>query len=149
MTSTWFRRRPFIAAILAFIYPGLGHVYLRAWLRALAWFGLAVLTAMLVIPESAITAFRTGGFQGLLQASGSFPMEVTLSLLVVRVLNVVDAYLTGLRQSPGEGIREVEGPTCPECGKELDEDLDFCPWCTARLTDREDEEDEVEPATSR
>ena len=24
---------------------------------------------------------------------------------------------------------------CPHCGKELDPDLDFCPWCTTRLAD--------------
>jgi endogenous inhibitor of DNA gyrase (YacG/DUF329 family) len=27
---------------------------------------------------------------------------------------------------------------CPECGKELDPELDFCPWCTTRF----DEESE-------
>ncbi|WP_049986392.1 DUF7575 domain-containing protein [Halobellus rufus] len=30
--------------------------------------------------------------------------------------------------------------SCPNCGKELDPELDFCPWCTTRLdsTDRTD-----------
>ncbi|MFW6385035.1 MAG: DUF7575 domain-containing protein [Halodesulfurarchaeum sp.] len=148
MTSSWFRRRPFVAAVLAFVYPGLGHLYLRAWLRAIAWFGLAILTAMLVMPESAVDAFRSGGLQGLLEASQSFPLEASLSLLLVRVLNVIDAYLTGLRESSGPGPRdEVQGPTCPECGKELDEDLSFCPWCTTRLPN--EDEDDAEPVTSR
>ena len=147
MSSRWIRRRSIIAAILAFLYPGLGHLYLRTWLRAIAWFGLAIVTAMLVIPESAVTAFQNSGIDGLLQASRSFPIEATVSLMLVRMLNVVDAYLTGLRTA-GEGPGQTpEGPTCPECGKELDEDLDFCPWCTARL-DEYDEED-VDPTVYR
>ena len=150
MQRSWIRRRPLIASILAFVYPGLGHLYLRAWIRAVAWFGLALVTAMLVIPESALTAFESGGLQGLLEASESFPIEVTLSLLVVRVLNVIDAYLTGLRMDrPVETETDSPASTCPECGKELDEDLDFCPWCTTRLTEEEEEGEDGESTIVR
>ncbi|SDX64389.1 DUF7575 domain-containing protein [Halobellus clavatus] len=34
---------------------------------------------------------------------------------------------------PVESAGSTDGGTCPSCGKELDPDLDFCPWCTARL----------------
>ena len=150
MQRSWLQRRSLIASALAFVYPGLGHVYLRAWIRAIAWFGLALVTAAMVVPESALTAFRTGGLSGLLEASQNFPIEVTLSLFVVRILNVIDAYLTGLRHSSQPEAEaeatETSAGTCPECGRELDQDLDFCPWCTTRL---DDEPEDPEPITPR
>ena len=142
MQSSLLRRRPLIAGLLGFLYPGLGHLYLRAWVRAIAWFALALVTAAMVVPESAIAAFQQQGIEGLIAASRDFSLEVTGSLLVVRVLNVVDAYLTGLRQERAT----VESPTetaatCPNCGGELDEDIDFCPWCTVELSEFETEEE--------
>ncbi|MFW6265435.1 MAG: DUF7575 domain-containing protein [Halanaeroarchaeum sp.] len=149
MQSSLIRRRPIIAGLLGFLYPGLGHIYLRAWLRAIAWFALALVTAAMVVPESAVTAFQQTGIEGLISASRDFSMEVTGSLLVVRVLNVVDAYLTGLRQErAAERQITAETPTCPNCGGELDADIDFCPWCTTELSEFETEvtpEDEEEP----
>jgi len=146
-------RRGIIAAVLGFVYPGLGHVYLRRWLRAVAWFVLALVTAALVVPEAAYQAFQTDGLGGLMEASESFGLNVTLSLLAVRVLNMVDAYLVAARESaaitervptPGDAdvgnVRKAgDAGTCPECGKELDSDLDFCPWCTARLDRQTDD----------
>ncbi|MFC3478418.1 zinc ribbon domain-containing protein [Halobacterium litoreum] len=138
-------RRGVIAAVLGFVYPGLGHVYLRKWVRALSWFVLAIATAALVVPTSAYEAFNARGAQGLLEASESFGIEVTLSLLAIRLLNVADAYLVAVRESEStargatgdaggsESPPEPAAETCPSCGKELDEDLDFCPWCTQRL----------------
>jgi hypothetical protein len=125
-------RRGLIAGVLGFLYPGLGHAYLRAWIRAVAWFGLAVVTAALVVPDSAYQAFEARGFQGVLDASESFGSRVTLSLLLVRLFSVVDAYVLAVKQS-SPATAETDAATCPSCGKELDEDLDFCPWCTQRL----------------
>jgi hypothetical protein len=125
-------RRGLIAGVLGFLYPGLGHAYLRAWIRAVAWFGLAVVTAALVVPDSAYQAFEARGFQGLLDVSESFGSRVTLSLLLVRLFSVVDAYVLAVKQS-SPATAETDASTCPACGKELDEDLDFCPWCTQRL----------------
>ena len=34
-----------------------------------------------------------------------------------------------VKSAVGSGSAE----TCPNCGKELDPELDFCPWCTTRL----------------
>jgi len=125
------RWRPWIAAFLAFVYPGLGHLYLRAWFRMLVWFGLAVLTAALVIPQTAVSAFQTGGVAALAAATQGLTFTTLLPLFVVRVLNVVDAYLTGTRQNDRTAVQE--GEQCPACGRPLDGDLDFCPWCTTRL----------------
>lgn len=146
VAGTVVNRRGVLAAVLGFVYPGLGHVYLRKWMRALSWFLLAVATAALVVPPSAYEAFNARGVQGLLDASESFGLEVTLSLLAIRLLNVVDAYIVAVRQSAaaarevaestGETVPggDAEAPeTCPACGKELDAELDFCPWCTQRL----------------
>jgi hypothetical protein len=140
-------RRGVIAAILGFLYPGLGHVYLRKWVRALSWFVLALATAALVVPDAAYQAFQSEGVSGLMEASESFGLEVTLSLLAIRLLNVVDAYMIAARQASAAAVEDVtpdeageangavvsEPGECPACGKELDEDLDFCPWCTTRL----------------
>lgn len=143
---TWFTRRSLVASTLALVYPGLGHLYLRAWLRAIAWFVVALIAAAMVMPESAYAAYEAEGFSGLLEASQNLPMDVILSMLVVRVLNAVDAYLTGLQQSVTKAEPETAAGTCPECGKELDEELDFCPWCTTRL---ETEDTEPEPTARR
>ncbi|MBS3760452.1 MAG: zinc ribbon domain-containing protein [Halodesulfurarchaeum sp.] len=119
--------------MLALVYPGLGHVYLRAWLRAIAWFVVALIAAAMVMPESAYAAYEANGFSGLLEVSQNLPMDVLLSMTVIRVLNALDAYLTGLQTAAKEAAEPEAANTCPECGKELDEDLDFCPWCTTRL----------------
>lgn len=118
--------------MFAFLYPGLGHLYLRAWLRAIGWFVLAIAAAALVVPESAVVAYQQGGLEALYAASQDFGTDVFVSLLGIRLLNVVDAYLTAVRQRQSAEAA-VEANTCPSCGKELDPDLDFCPWCTTRL----------------
>ncbi|MFB6111017.1 MAG: hypothetical protein ABEJ35_00610 [Halobacteriaceae archaeon] len=148
------QRRPWLAALLSFIYPGAGHVYLRAWGRALAWFALAMLTAAVIIPENVLQAGEQGGFRAFYDAFvGLDPMTI-LPLFIVNGLNVVDAYLSARRANrrhqastllPGRGNSSNEEPApaatdahptpgdCPNCGRELDADLDFCPWCTTRL----------------
>ena len=134
-------RRGALAAALGFLYPGLGHVYLRRWVRALSWFALALAVAAVVVPSSAYEAFQSGGLSGLLDASESFGVEVTLSLFAVRLLNVADAYLVAVRQAAASAAEHVptagEHATCPNCGGELDKELDFCPWCTQRLETEE------------
>jgi hypothetical protein len=161
------RRRPWLAALLAVIHPGAGHLYLRAWLRALAWFALALLVATVVVPESVVTAFEDGGFGAFYDALAEVETMTLFPLFVVNALNVVDAYLTARRINAGAagsslfdrtGLLGSDDPTetadparpdesagtCPNCGGELDADLDFCPWCTMRLSqDGEGEEPSV------
>jgi predicted amidophosphoribosyltransferase len=56
---------------------------------------------------------------------------VTIGSVVITTLNVVDAYWLAVNENQ---TQEVEaGMTCPNCGKELDEDIDFCHWCTTQL----------------
>ena len=121
--------------------------------RGLGWFVAAVaVSAVFVPPEAART---------LLEGSGG-DLGTLAPLIAVGVASVADAYvLARLRQQEihdgvgnttpsslgaeetdaitGDGSVETRTTTdvdaeCPECGKELDPDLDFCPWCTTRLT---------------
>ncbi len=124
-------RRALIAGVFAVIYPGLGHVYLREWLRALSWFGLALLTAALVVPADIITAYETGGLSRLVEASRSLPLASLSALLLVRLLNVIDAVRLAL--APRRTATSSDGLTCPHCGGEVDPQLDFCHWCTTEL----------------
>ncbi len=125
-------KRAVIAGFLGMVYPGLGHVYLREWLRALAWFGVAVATAALVVPDSAIEAARTGGLDAIIEASRNLPSNTVLALLLVRVVTAIDAVLIALDLGPTTDDESGE-LTCPNCGRELDKDIEFCHWCTVRV----------------
>lgn len=136
------RKRPWLAAVLSILYPGLGHLYLRSWLRAVVWFLLALMTASLVLPESVANAYETGGFEAMVSAMQAVPLATMAPVLVVSGLCVLDAYVSARRDiAYGVGGSEPPENACPVCGKELDEELDFCPWCTTRI--------EWEESTSR
>ena len=124
-------RRALVAGVFAVIYPGLGHVYLREWLRALSWFGLALLTAALVVPADVLAAYQSGGLDGLAAASQSLPLASLVALLLVRLLNVIDAVRLAL--VPRRAGGDPDAVACPQCGGEVDPQLDFCHWCTAEL----------------
>ncbi|GAA0661263.1 zinc ribbon domain-containing protein [Natronoarchaeum mannanilyticum] len=129
------RKRPLIAAALS-LYPGLGHAYLRRWLRALLWFGLVVSAVAFVAPEAALDG-SVGVFEGAQMISGNLSTVEEFALVSILGFSMLDAYLLaehGERQSD-DGV-----PTCPHCGQELDEDLDFCHWCTSRLDEPTEEE---------
>ncbi|MGQ4554449.1 DUF7575 domain-containing protein [Halobellus sp. GM3] len=167
-------KRPWLAALLATLATGLGHVYLRRWKRGLGWFTAAVAVSVLFVPPEATQELFSGGGNPVALAPA----------LAVGVASVADAYVlarsqqrraratagrarqSGLERDPadvGNGQSPVDaeispadddaGPAaavtvgssaptgasdCPHCGKELDPDLDFCPWCTTRLTDASD-----------
>ncbi|WP_348612142.1 zinc ribbon domain-containing protein [Halobaculum rarum] len=158
------RKRPWLAVLLALAVTGLGHAYLRRWLRGFAWFAATFAAVLLLVPPDVIEALNTG-------APIANPVEALPPVLVVAA-SAVDAYLlaratrenTDARPSEAavvaddvEGTAEsggasragvggsgagtpgreptdaAEAPACPNCGKDLDADLDFCPWCTTRL----------------
>ncbi|GAA0653275.1 zinc ribbon domain-containing protein [Salarchaeum japonicum] len=143
-------RRGILAAALSFVYPGLGQLYRRAWIRAFAWVTLAVAIAYLLTPTELLTAFEEQGLA--VFETATIPMELTIALLVIRVLSAADAYFLAVAQAadrdaaladavptPGSAdaepgadaaASEDDAATCPNCGREIDEELDFCPWCT-------------------
>jgi len=135
--STRKNSRPWLAVLLAFLYPGLGHVYLREWLRALVWFFLNVTSFALLMPEEAVP--ETFGFDALFQAAENIPPEAALALASITIFSMIDAYWMAKRQNTETAVQE--GTTCPNCGRDVDSDLDFCHWCTERIaTEPEAEE---------
>ena len=131
------RRRPAVAAVLALAVAGLGHVYLRRWARAAGWF-LAIVTTAVVL----MSAFADPN-----TSVGELPLTVVVPLVGLFVLSAVDAYLLAARThaatpdpDAGGGTDEGERVQCPNCGREVDPELDFCHWCTQPLSfdDRSD-----------
>lgn len=41
-------------------------------------------------------------------------------------------------------VREVKFDTCDECGREIPEDSEFCPYCGVEFDDEEEDEEEEE-----
>ncbi|WP_418282328.1 DUF7575 domain-containing protein [Halorubrum sp. DTA98] len=87
------RLRPLLAALLAFVLPGLGHVLVRRWGRALVWHGTIVggTIALYLLydvepidPLAAPSTFAT-----------AVPLEVSLPVAVLVTLSAIDAYLIG------------------------------------------------------
>ena len=129
-------RRPAVAALLSFLQPGLGHLYLREWLRAVLWAGLWV-GSLVVVADSA--GLDLADPSALVAAVGFFtnpdalPVEVVLTALSVTAFATLDAYWLTARNN--HRLRN-RANRCEECGKQLDPTLEFCHWCT---TPREDE----------
>jgi len=124
------RKRPWLAAVLTVLIPGLGHLYLRLWGRALLWFLVVIGSVFVLVPEW-FSAESLGDLTGI--AEGIDPLT-SLALLGMSALCVVDAYLMANRYNERARRQHDDATTsCPECGRELDGDLDFCHWCTARL----------------
>ena len=131
MTDTG-RKRPWLAALLAFIYPGLGHLYLREWLRAILWFGLVFSTTTLLISDSVVAPLSDGfSLEAVLSVTQNVPTEVSLVLFVITAVSMADAFYMATRENDQAAV--VEGANCPHCGKELADNLDFCHWCTTKL----------------
>ncbi|WP_225336457.1 zinc ribbon domain-containing protein [Halomicrobium urmianum] len=140
MRESTSRKRPWLAALLAAVITGLGHLYLRRWRRALGWLGVAFAATVLFVDPGALEAFASG------QAVDPLAVAPTL---VVGALSVVDAYLVASAQNALARRTTTEDGQfthCPNCGRELDSDLEFCHWCTADVeavdatapTDRDD-----------
>ena len=77
-------KRPWLAVLLAFVYPGLGHIYLREWLRALVWFFLVVTSSTLLIPEAAVP--ETLSVEAFVAAAEAIPPEAGIALVSITSL---------------------------------------------------------------
>ena len=127
------RNNPLLAALLGTAVTGLGHLYLRRWLRAIGWLGVTLAATVLFVPESTITAINSGTFSDSLSV---------LPVVLVSAASALDAYLLAKVKTRAEQIQahntagstEVEeSPACPACGRPIDLDLDFCHWCTTEF----------------
>lgn len=122
-------KRPWLAAFCAVLVPGLGHVYLRAWFRALLWFWLVVVSFVLFVPEELVNGVESLG--DAMTFSAELPIEAEIALFVVIAFSAIDAYWQAARTK-----QRADGHRCPHCGRELDDlDLDFCHWCTEPLSE--------------
>ncbi|WP_226479366.1 DUF7575 domain-containing protein [Natrinema amylolyticum] len=135
MAQSVSRKRPWLAAVLAAVVTGLGHLYLRRWRRALGWLAVSLGVTALFTDPAALEEFRTG----------SWTLDALLSIapmVIVIGFSIVDAYL--LAQIQNADARSTESPdrdpvSCPHCGNDFDPDLEFCHWCTKSVdgTDRD------------
>ena len=125
-------RRAIVATLAAVLgatvgIAGVGHLYLRRWRRAAAWFVVVLgatvaLLAVFVLPG-------LGDLAGVAAIEpSSLPGVVVWPVFALLLLNTLDAHRLATI-----GPRTGDGPTCPSCGKAADPDLDFCPWCTIEL----------------
>lgn len=125
-SQSW--KRPWLAALLSILATGLGHAYLRRWRRAFGWIIALFGVATLFVDPAALKTFVRGGSSDLLSVT---------PVLVVGSLSVVDAYVLAHAQNTMSRLTPTQNGElthCPDCGKELDPDLDFCQWCSADLT---------------
>lgn len=133
---TWLRA--LLAAVLSVLMPGAGHVLVRDWLRAVAFAGLFLAARAFLLPiEAAAAAGPVTGYGDLLEYSRILAEETDTTtqflLSFIALFAAMDATFRVLGVNSGRGSGADDGTTCPECGKDLDEDLEFCHWCTARL----------------
>ncbi|GGI93951.1 zinc ribbon domain-containing protein [Halobellus salinus] len=160
-------KRPWLAALLATLVTGLGHFYLRRWTRGLGWFAAAVAVSALFVPPEAARALLSGSEGDVADVAPLLAVGVA-SVADAYVLARMRQRGTRNRErgprgradtepsaefesepetGPGDGAGRTTvgrasgsaGAECPECGEELDPDLDFCPWCTARLDESGEE----------
>jgi TM2 domain-containing membrane protein YozV len=130
MTETG-RKRPLLAVVLAFIFPGLGHFYLRKWGRGLLWLGLLFSLSVMFVVTGMIQPVSELTLEAISASYQSRPTAVTVGSVVITTLNVVDAYWVAVNENQTQEIEA--GTKCPNCGKEIDQDIDFCHWCTTPL----------------
>mgnify|MGYP000406884726 CR=1 FL=1 len=131
---TWLRA--ILAAGLSVIMPGAGHVLSRDWLRAVAFAGLFLSASAFLLPldqlaTTGATSYDAAITQATAMAEDTDPMAQFL-LSFIALFATLDAAFRGLRYS-ADRTTGADGATCPECGKDVDPDLEFCHWCTTRL----------------
>lgn len=133
MARVSLRNNPLLAALLGTIVTGLGHLYLRRWLRAIGWLVVAVVASVLFAPASTSSAINSGTFADFFSI---------LPIVLVSAASILDAYLIAKGRSQADRVQanNTTGPTgaddspdCPACGKPVDLDLGFCHWCTTEF----------------
>ncbi|WP_135828491.1 zinc ribbon domain-containing protein [Halorussus halobius] len=146
MSQTTSRKRPWLAVLLAAVATGLGHLYLRRWRRALGWLAVLFGTTALFVEPATLDALANGE---------AVNVGAIAPVLVAGSLSIADAYVLARAHnsarlaseaagdatldgdvSTGEA-RDDERPACPDCGRDLDPELDFCHWCNTEVGGRD------------
>ncbi len=144
---TWLRA--VLAAGLSVLLPGAGHAVVRDWTRALM-FSVLFLTAVVVfVPiEQLLSAGSVSNGMSIFNEEVGTMNQFVLSFIIL--FAAIDATFRAMGFPP-ESTDDGEGPSCPECGRTLDEDLTFCHWCTTEIEQpatEEAEEADEEPIRS-
>lgn len=138
--------RALFAAALSLVLPGAGHALIRDWVRALLFAGLFLSATALIMPINDIAA--AGSMAERMTIVTDEPRTNQFVLSFMLLFAAVDAGFRALGFPPGSN--GADGPTCPNCGRELDTEIEFCHWCTIRLEytdpDVEPESDAESPA---
>lgn len=127
-------KRPWLAALLAALVTGLGHLYLWRVRRAVGWLAVVLGVSAFFVDAAALDSLATWD---------AVDVRELAPLLVVGALSVLDAYLLAHAQN-SDGRRSADsgeqGTTaeeqvanCPNCGRDLDPDIEFCHWCTTEI----------------
>ncbi|GAB7012435.1 DUF7575 domain-containing protein [Halolamina salina] len=130
------RLRPFLAGLLGTIATGFGQFYLRRWLRGVGWLALAFAVTFAFVPEGTLMAMSSG--EAIADSTALYPT------MAVQFAGAFDAFLLAYRNRTDRDVTpDVDVPvvseespgmvTCPNCGKEVDADLEFCHWCTTEF----------------
>lgn len=130
-------KRPLLAVILSILQPGIGHLYLGAWLRAALWAGLWLVPFGMgarTISLDPLSLDLVTAVIGVLGTFGTFPLEFSIPMVAVTLLATYDSYRIAERN-----VVESATPVCPQCGREVDPTIDFCHWCTSILEDSHSE----------
>lgn len=127
-------KRPWLAALLAALVTGLGHLYLWRVRRAVGWLAVVLGVSVLFVDAAALDSLATWD---------AIDVRELAPLLVVGALSVLDAYLLAYAQNADGRSRADSGEqaataeeqvaNCPNCGRELDPDIEFCHWCTTEI----------------
>lgn len=109
-------KRPWLAAVLALLVTGLGHCYLRRWIRALGWFLVATLATIVFVPVDWTTDLR---------------IRDVAPVMVVLALSALDAYRIALVNNRDREVDDRQ--RCPECNRHIEPGDDFCWYCAAEF----------------
>lgn len=142
MERTVSRKRPWLAALLAALATGLGHLYLRRWRRGFGWLALLFAVTGLFVDPAALEA--------LANRQTVDPMALA-PVFIVGGFSVVDAYILAHTQNATArlpGGSDEQRPRCPSCGNELDPELEFCHWCTTEIERPEGTTESERPAAA-
>ncbi|ELY60358.1 zinc ribbon domain-containing protein [Natronococcus sp. A-GB1] len=137
---TWIRA--LAAAGLSVLLPGAGHVFIRDWIRGLAFGGIFVASLAILFPTDQIAAADSlSGAVSVITTETDTISQFVISFIIL--FAAIDATFRSMGFPPGSNNgADHDGPSCPHCGKPLDEDLTFCHWCTTRLEPANPDEDE-------
>lgn len=141
-------KRAWLAVTLAIPVVGLGHLYLRRWLRAIGWILLTFGASAFVPTEQleALSAWQQALFTtGSVAGAPTPDFAAIFPILAVALMSIADAYMVARRHNAevrmqaatAAAATDVDGDgdvvTCPACGREVEADLDFCHWCTTEF----------------